>query len=98
MAAVRKARQDHKRAGNPVAEWRDGKVVWIAPEHFASNTVTQSMQVTICCNVMIGPVQDGAPAGMDVGTRQRKTDLARIEVVGLRWVGFLRRLASISRR
>lgn len=30
--AVRKARQEHKRAGNPVAEWRDGKVVWIAPE------------------------------------------------------------------
>lgn len=32
VEAVRKARQEHKRAGNPVAEWRDGKVVWIAPE------------------------------------------------------------------
>jgi hypothetical protein len=32
IEAVRKARQEHKRAGNPVAEWRDGKVVWIAPE------------------------------------------------------------------
>lgn len=32
VEAVRKARQEHKRAGNPVAEWREGKVVWIAPE------------------------------------------------------------------
>ena len=32
IEAVRLARQEHKRAGNPVAEWRDGKVVWIAPE------------------------------------------------------------------
>jgi hypothetical protein len=30
--AVRDARQRHKKLGNPVAEWRDGKVVWIAPE------------------------------------------------------------------
>ena len=22
----------HKRAGNPVPEWRDGKVCWLAPE------------------------------------------------------------------
>jgi hypothetical protein len=29
---VRKALLDHKRAGNPVAVWRDGQVVWIAPE------------------------------------------------------------------
>jgi hypothetical protein len=30
--AVRQALLQHKRAGNPVATWRDGKVVWIAPE------------------------------------------------------------------
>jgi hypothetical protein len=31
-AGVREALRQHKRAGNPVAEWRDGKVVWIQPE------------------------------------------------------------------
>jgi hypothetical protein len=34
--AVQRAVQDalrmHKRAGNPIAIWRDGKVVWLAPE------------------------------------------------------------------
>jgi hypothetical protein len=30
--AVREALLEHKRAGNPVAIWRDGKVVWIPPE------------------------------------------------------------------
>jgi hypothetical protein len=30
--AVREALLDHKRAGNPVAEWRDGQVVWIEPQ------------------------------------------------------------------
>lgn len=29
---IRDALLDHKRAGNPVCIWRDGKVVWIAPE------------------------------------------------------------------
>ena len=29
---VREALKRHKQAGNPVAAWRDGKVVWIAPE------------------------------------------------------------------
>lgn len=29
--AVREALLQHKRAGNPVATWRDGKVVWIQP-------------------------------------------------------------------
>ena len=32
VEAVREARQRHKREGNPVAEWRDGKVVWVPPE------------------------------------------------------------------
>ncbi len=30
--AVRQALRMHKLMGNPVAEWRDGKVVWIPPE------------------------------------------------------------------
>ncbi len=30
--AVRIALLDHKRAGNPIAVWRDGQVVWIPPE------------------------------------------------------------------
>lgn len=30
--AVRAALRRHKRAGNPVAIWRDGAVVWVAPE------------------------------------------------------------------
>ncbi len=29
---VREALRQHKRAGNPVAQWRDGKVVWIQPK------------------------------------------------------------------
>ena len=31
-AAVRHALAQHKRAGNPVAVWRDGKVVWLSPD------------------------------------------------------------------
>jgi hypothetical protein len=30
--AVREALQRHKQAGNPIAVWRDGRVVWIEPE------------------------------------------------------------------
>lgn len=30
--AVRRALRDHKRAGNPIAVWRDGRVVWLPPE------------------------------------------------------------------
>jgi hypothetical protein len=30
--AVREALLRHKQAGNPIAVWRDGGVVWIAPE------------------------------------------------------------------
>ena len=30
--AIRDALVQHKRAGNPVAVWRDGQVVWIQPE------------------------------------------------------------------
>jgi hypothetical protein len=31
-SAVLHALWRHKRLGNPVAEWRDGKVVWVQPE------------------------------------------------------------------
>ncbi|MBA3323242.1 MAG: hypothetical protein H0T45_17610 [Pyrinomonadaceae bacterium] len=30
--AVRHALLQHKRAGNPIATWRDGRVVWIPAE------------------------------------------------------------------
>jgi hypothetical protein len=30
--AVREALQRHKQAGNPIAVWRDGGVVWIEPD------------------------------------------------------------------
>ena len=30
--AVREALLRHKRLGNPVAVWRDGRVVWLSPE------------------------------------------------------------------
>ena len=29
---VREALRKHKEAGNPVCEWRNGRVVWIPPE------------------------------------------------------------------
>lgn len=30
--AVHEALLAHKRAGNPIAAWRDGKTVWLKPE------------------------------------------------------------------
>jgi len=30
--AVRQALLEHKRAGNPIASWKDGKVIMIPPE------------------------------------------------------------------
>ncbi len=30
--AVREALLQHKRLGNPVAVWQEGRVVWLAPE------------------------------------------------------------------
>lgn len=29
---IKKALLKHKQAGNPVCEWKQGKVVWMAPE------------------------------------------------------------------
>ena len=31
--AVQEALRMHKRAGNPVAGWKDGRVVWVPAEH-----------------------------------------------------------------
>lgn len=35
--AVREALARHKLAGNPVAAWKDGRVVWIQPEDIPVN-------------------------------------------------------------
>jgi hypothetical protein len=32
LEAARDARRFHKAIGNPMATWRDGKVVWVPPE------------------------------------------------------------------
>lgn len=32
QGAVKKALLLHKKAGNPVASWKGGKIVWIQPE------------------------------------------------------------------
>jgi hypothetical protein len=34
---VRDALRQHKQAGNPVAEWRDGRTVWIPPAQIQVN-------------------------------------------------------------
>ena len=38
--AVRDALRLHKRAGNPISEWRDGKVRWLDPEEIPDLVVT----------------------------------------------------------
>jgi hypothetical protein len=37
---VRAALLHHARAGNPVATWRDGKVVWIPPEEILATLLS----------------------------------------------------------
>jgi hypothetical protein len=37
--AVREALLVHKKLGNPVAVWQDGRVVWIAPEDIPADVV-----------------------------------------------------------
>jgi hypothetical protein len=32
--AAREAHRIHKRAGHPLAIWRDGRVQWVSPEEF----------------------------------------------------------------
>jgi len=36
--AVKDALLQHKRAGNPIVVWRDGKIVWIKPEEIPVKT------------------------------------------------------------
>ena len=40
--AVGDALRDHKRAGNPVPEFRDGKVRWLAPDEIPDLAATPS--------------------------------------------------------
>lgn len=37
--AVRAALLRHKRLGNPVAVWRDGRVVWLQPEEIPTKAI-----------------------------------------------------------
>jgi hypothetical protein len=37
-AAVREALLRHKRLGNPIAVWHEGRVVWLAPEEIPVET------------------------------------------------------------
>ena len=36
--AVREALRRHKQAGNPIAIWRDGRVVWLEPQDIPVTT------------------------------------------------------------
>lgn len=36
QAGIYAALLQHKQAGNPVCEWKDGKVVWVKPENIPS--------------------------------------------------------------
>jgi hypothetical protein len=40
--AVREALWRHKRLGNPVAVWREGRVVWLQPEEIPTEIVERS--------------------------------------------------------
>ena len=35
--AVREALLRHKKLGNPIAVWRDGRVVWLGPEEIPTD-------------------------------------------------------------
>ncbi len=39
--AVRDALRRHKRDGNPVAVWRDGRVCWISPDEIPDEPLAQ---------------------------------------------------------
>ncbi|MEK7470092.1 MAG: hypothetical protein AAB074_22210 [Planctomycetota bacterium] len=41
---ISKARQAHKRAGHPVAEWRDGRVVWVPADEIESDAELLRLQ------------------------------------------------------
>ena len=38
--AVREAIAAHKRAGNPIAVWRDEKVIWLAPHEIPDDDIS----------------------------------------------------------
>jgi hypothetical protein len=40
--AIALAIEEHRRLGNPIAVWRDGKVVWIPPEEIPPYTPPSS--------------------------------------------------------
>jgi hypothetical protein len=44
--AVALAVEEHRRLGNPIAVWRDGKVVWIPPEEIPPYTPLSSDPAT----------------------------------------------------
>lgn len=44
--AVREALLAHKRAGNPVAVWKDGRVEWVKPEDIPEGTDTTGEEAT----------------------------------------------------
>jgi hypothetical protein len=50
LAAFRQGVQQavlaHARAGNPVATWRDGQVVWIPPEEILARFAAEGAAVT----------------------------------------------------
>jgi hypothetical protein len=39
--SVREALQEHKRLGNPIAVWRDGRVHWIPPEEIPDTSLDE---------------------------------------------------------
>ena len=41
--AAREALRIHKRAGHPLAIWRDGRVQWISPEEFERGLLPSSL-------------------------------------------------------
>lgn len=40
--AVREAVLRHARAGNPVADWQNGRVVWVSPEEVLASLASES--------------------------------------------------------
>jgi hypothetical protein len=45
--AVREALLDHHRAGNPIAVWRDERVVWIQPDDIPAELARASEADTV---------------------------------------------------
>ncbi len=44
--AARDARRLHKALGNPMATWKDGRVVWIQPEDIVIDTPAEADEVS----------------------------------------------------